>query len=207
MPSSREEGELSAEEGDARTAPTLLTTTQPAADAPDSAAAKRRLKKKRKREAAEAHLAASEPPPKAGRRAAVCCAHLRGVCPLGAACGASHDAAPCRQWAAGTCTRAAACPFVHAGGPGSAAAQAQLAQAEPGREVAPPAAPPGLAFVPVPTFSPDQARRFRELLAAPDAAARLAEFRALVGPLLPLRPGAPPAGAPPERDPHASNCG
>jgi len=96
---------------------------------------------------------------------------------------------------------------VHAGGPGSAAAQAQLAQAEPGREAAPSAAPPGLAFVPVPTFSPDQARRFRELLAAPDAAARLAEFRALVGPLLPLRPGAPPAGAPPERDPHASNCG
>ena len=64
-----------------------------------------------------------------------------------------------------------------------------------------------MALVPVPVFSPEQASRFRELLASPDAAARFDEVRALVGPLIPLRQGAPPGAAAPAGDPHARNCG
>ncbi len=58
----------------------------------------------------------------------------------------------------------------------------------------------------MPSFSAEQATRFRALLASPDAASRLEELRVLVGPLIPLRPGAPPAAAP-AGDPHACNCG
>ena len=131
----------------------------------------------------------------------------------------SRAAVPCRHWAAASCARGTACAFLHLGKPGSAAARNAVAAAAAGDAGAPAAAavasaaggvepPPGMALVPIPLFSPEQASRFRELLASPNAAARFEEVRALVGPLIPLRPGAPPAaGAAQDEPPHPRNCG
>jgi hypothetical protein len=130
---------------------------------------------------------------------------------------AAHPAAACRHWAAAACNRGTGCPFLHLGAPGSAAARnataaaagvaAPAAAASAAVAVALPEPPAGMALIPVPVFSPEQASRFRELLASPDAATRFDEVRALVGPLIPLRRGAPPGTAAPAGDPHARNCG
>ena len=143
-----------------------------------------RKAKKRKREA--------------GALASACPAWLRGVCaaaPRGGKCDAgSHAAGPCAQWKGGCCTRGSQCFNVHAGSPGKPGAAAAAAEA---------AAPPRRAF------TLKQAKSFRALLAAPDAAERMDELRALVGPLLPLTPGAPPGAAdgPALPSGHAPNCG
>ena len=139
----------------------------------------------------------------------VCALFRRGVCPRGKACDLSHDVQPCRHWAAGACTRGANCPFIHAGGPGSAAAVAAYELA------AEAAGGPGVAVATqFRRFTAEQASRFRQLVASPDAAQHMEELRRLVGPLVPLTFGEPPgtggdAGAEPAvvRDNHARNCG
>ena len=140
----------------------------------------------------------------------VCALFRRGVCPHGAACELSHDVQPCRHWAAGACTRGAHCPFIHAGAPGSAAAVA--AYAGNGGEAG---SGPGVAVATqFRRFTAEQASRFRQLVASPDAAQHMEELRRLVGPLVPLTFGEPPgtggeAGADlgVVKDNHARNCG